>query len=303
MLGSGTARGTGIHVGAEALYAVELSRRRSRVFLARCATVPLEAPPRLPEQLADDDGRARLVAALRDLKARGVEGRRPFFSLAGTATFVKRRFALPGAEAETREQLLWEARQLLEEDLDDYVVDVHVTRRYGFIVAARRQILELYGVLCREAGVERPGFDMTSFALCNALEGSGAAADRGTDLIACCDPSEARLVLLRDGEYEAESSWAWQREGAALGLSQELARLCAAELTEGERADRMWTAGTRAPADDGLLSRFASEVMPLDPFAGLTRTADAEADLDSSGLQARAFAVAAGLAYRALTEA
>lgn len=299
MLGSSTTICSGIHVGADAIYAVELARRRSRVSLTHCAAVDLDDALVLPEQLVEDVSRRQLVDALRELKRRGLSVRRPFFALTGTATFVKRRFLLPKAEAETRDHLLWEAGQFLAEDVDEYVLDVLMTRRYGFVVAVRRQILELYGVLCREAGVEAPGFDVCSFALCNALEGCGAVAGRGAELIYHSEPGSARGVLLRDGEYTAETSWS-TADGEPTDC---LARLCDTELDEGERAARLWLSGPQAPTDRDLLAELAESVRGLDPFDGLSLAPVAQEELSRSGLDESAFAMAAGLAFRALADA
>lgn len=299
MLGSGTTRCTGIHVSDDSVYAVELLRRRDRVSMGPCAVIPLAEPLSLPEGLADDGQRERLARALADLPVLGIEGKRPYFALAGTATFVKRHPLPPGGDAESREQLLWEARQLLGEDCDEYVVDILRTRRHAFLIAARQQILDLYGVLSRQAGLGAPGFDMFPFALCNALEGSGAVSGRGAELIVYGDTVSGRAVLLRDGEFEAEAVWT-----VAAGTEQEdgLARLCGSELDEDERLDRAWLCGAAA-ADSPLLARRADAIAELDPFAGLPRTAAAEEALAHSHRSESAFGVAAGLAYRAAAEA
>lgn len=298
MLGSGASRCTGIHIGDDAVFAVELLRRRDGVHMGPCATVPLEEPLALPEDLADDDqreGLARAVAALRDL---GIEAKRPYFAVAGTATFVKRHPLPPGTGAEIRDQLLWEARQLLEEDFDEYVIDVLVTRRHGFLIAARRQVLDLHAVLCREAGVGAPGFDVYPFALCNALEGSGEGSGRGTDLIVHRDGSAGRGVLLRDGEFVAEALWSGP---AGAAREEGLARLCESELADDERVDRGWLCGI-GDGDSELLAAWVDEIRDLDPFSGLPRSAEADEALARSQRPAAAFAVAAGLAYRAAAE-
>ena len=298
MFGSSIIRCTGIHVVPDAVYAVELSRRRQRVSLSRCAVVRTERPLSMPQSLVDDQDRARLVEVLRQLRRSGIDARRPYFALSEPASFIKRRFVLPHSAEATRQQLLWEAGQLLGSDVDEYVVDTLVTRRHGFFIAARRQILDLYGALCRQARVGKPGFDMVSFALCNALESRDAGGD-GVEVILQDDGGSARAVLLRDGEYEAESIWSLDDVTVADGL----ARLCEAELDEDETARRLWVAGHGDIDGSAGLERLADEVVDLDPFVGLPMTAAAGRALESSQVPPRAFAVAAGLAFRGLADA
>lgn len=298
MFRSSPTRCTGIHVAANGIYAVELSRRKQSVSLSRCAAVPVAASLSLPDALADHDGRASLVQALRLLHGDGFDVERPYFALSGAGVFIKRRFVLARDKGMTREQLLWEAEQLLAEDIDDYVVDTLATRHHGFFIAARRQILDLYGVLCREAGMGRPGFDMSSFALCNALESCGVGGE-GIEIVLQEDGEIMRAVLLRDGEYEGESVWSQQEKGPATGLGL----LCNAELDQGEVAHRLWVVGSGDAGGAVDLGEFADEVGDLNPFVGLTVSEMAKETLASNDVPARAYVVAAGLAFRGLADA
>ena len=292
---------TGIHIGAHAVYAVGLTRRRGRLSLTHCAAVDLESAPRLPEQLADEGGRRPLAGALRELRSGGLPPGRPYLALTGAAIFVKRRPALPGAGAGSRDHLRWEAGQLLGDDLKDYVVDFLVTRRHGFVVAARRQLLDRWRALCEESGVGAPGFDMASLALCKALEGSGAASGQGVELIVHGEACGARAVLLRDGEYEAERAWSGDGQGGD-GLAGSLARMCEEELGPGKGPGALWLSGPEAPARARVLAGLAGRVAVLDPFGGLKPSPGASLALSRGGRPSCAFAVAAGLAYRSASE-
>ena len=297
MLGSSTIRCTGIHLAPHGVYAVELARRRKSVSLSRCAMVRMSGPLEIPEALADDEGRSKLVEALQVLRRGGIEAERPYFALSGTASFIKRRFLLPRDREATREQLLWEAGQLLEQDEEEYVVDTLVTRRHGFFIAARRQILDLHGALCRQAQMGHPGFDMASFALCNALESCGAGGG-GIEIVLQDDGESARAVLLRDGVYEAESSWTLDEMTAAGGLE----RFCEAELGEQDSLRRLWVAGPGETEGRGGLAGLTDEVTDLDPFIGLPVAESARQALESVETPPRAYAIAAGLAFRGLTD-
>jgi Tfp pilus assembly PilM family ATPase len=295
VLRSSTIRCTGIHVAPTGVFAVELSRRRQQVSLTRCAVIRMEPPLTMPGCLVEDQGRRRLVEALSVLRQGGMEAEKPFFAISDTASFIKRRFVLPKNEEATRQQLLWEADQLLEQDAQDYVIDTLITRQHGFFIAARRQILELYGVLCQQAQVGRPEFDMASFALCNALECSGGGG--GVEIILQTTQQSARAVLLRDGAYVGEEDWSLD----AMTTIDGLGRLCDVELTENETIDRLWLAGCGDDTVDQF-EGFAEQVAELDPFVGLPVADSARQALESTKNRPRAYAIAAGLAFRGLAE-
>lgn len=296
-----TTHHTGIHFGADAVYAVGLTRRRGRLSLTHCSAAALEKAPRLPEDLADEDARRGLAGALRQLRDLGLPRGRPYLPLGGAATFLRRRPVLPGAEAPSRDHLRWEAGQLLGDDLDDYVVDYLVTRRHGFVAAAHRELLARWNALCEESGVDAPGFDMASFALCHALEGSRPSAAEGVDLIVHGEARQARAVLLHEGEYEAERVLPADGRGGE-GLAGPLKEMLEEELGE-EPPRALWLSGPEGPVHAEGLAGLADSVAVLDPFSGLDRRPEASRGLERSGRPPGAFAVAAGLAYRSTLQA
>lgn len=295
MLRASTTRCTGIHLAPEAVYAVELVQRRGRTALQRCGRVRLEQPLELPDALVDGTTRADLVEALQTLQEGGFSLERPYFALAGTACFIKRRIVAPGSAETAREHLLWEAEQLLGADMDDYAIDTLVTARHGFFIAVRREILELYGVLCREAHAGKPGFDMTSFALYNAFERFGVAGE-GSEAILQVDGSGARMILVRDGEFEGETGWS----GEAEDWSASAARWLEEEMVDGQERLRLWLAGGGAT---DVASRLAESVDDLDPFDDLPMSTVARRTLDGADAPKRAWVVATGLAVRGLADA
>lgn len=287
---------TGIHLGPDAVYAVGLTRRRGRLSLTHCSAIALDEAPRLPEALADREGRRPLARALRQLRTLGLPRGRPCLSLTGPAAFVRRRPIVPRSKSGSRDHLRWEAEQLLGEDLKEYVVDFRTTRRNGFVVAARREIRERWTALCRESGLGDPRFEMTCFALCKALKAGGAASGQGAELVVHGEAGGTRAVLLRDGDYQVEREW--PRDGRdGDGLAGSLARMCEVEPGVGSRVPAVWLSGPEGPALAEGLDGLAEMVGALDPFEGLTRSPAASRGLSTSELPSCAFAVAAGLAY------
>ncbi|MDA0335185.1 MAG: hypothetical protein O2782_08485 [bacterium] len=298
MLRSSTTHCTGIHVAPDGIYVVQLSRREQRVSLARCTLVRLERTLTMPESLADDETRTLVVEALRVLHRGGIDVARPYFALSGTTCFIKRRFVLPHADGATREHLLWEAEQLLGADIDEYVVDTLVTARHGFFIAVRRQILDLYRVLCHQARLGTPGFDMASFALCNALENSGTGGG-GVEVVVQDDGNSGRAVLLRNGTYEGEHSWNLDESTATDGITA----LLRAELEVNEAVARVWLAGPGGAVNGGAGLDGIDHVAEIDPFAGLSVADSVRRTLDTSRVPPRAYTVAVGLAVRGLADA
>ena len=241
--------------------------------LSACARVSLPGSLQLPEQLAEDEKRSTLATALRQLANAGMKCQRPYFGLGGTSSFVKRRFLVPDSRAQTREQLLWEARQALEEDYDDFVLDVLQTSRYGFVVAARREVLELYGQQYIEA-----------------------------------QDAQGRVVLVRDGEFEAEAVWEWEDDSTLMTADRiELLRSYAEGLLDTgqgtQTADRVWLASAAAHDAAEHLAGLGRSISPLDPFARMSRRTRADEALEQMPGGGPALAIAAGLAFRGLADA
>ena len=86
---------------------------------------------------------------------------------------------------------------------------------------------------------------MASFALCHALEGSRPSAAEGVDLIVHGEARQARVVLLRAGEYEAE--WVWPADGRGDDLAGHLREMLEEELGE-EPPRALWLSGPEGPA-------------------------------------------------------
>ncbi|MFH1570261.1 MAG: hypothetical protein ABIL09_19875 [Gemmatimonadota bacterium] len=337
MFGSSPKSATGIHVADRAVHIVELARRRSETRLAHA--VSLELPESLrPNRLADPAAAAALRAALEQARLdRGFAYRHCYYALDGGAFFLKRRPAIPDDPDETRQLLRWEATQVLADDLSEYVIDFLLTRRHGFLVAARRAAIDVVTATLRQAHIARPGFDVLPFALCNALELSGAATEEGVEILADLGADQATLIALADGELEDVEICPYRRRWGVVaperpspraaragseGLFDEVeaddtagevvghgerCRMVAeaiermAQAQGGERPGRLWLTGA---ADEVWIDGLSGTGLPrpriLDALAGMELSAPASRD---GAAPAGALAAAAGLAFRGLAEA
>ncbi|MFC1526018.1 hypothetical protein ACFL6X_04310, partial [Candidatus Latescibacterota bacterium] len=183
MFGSSMKGATGIHLADGALHIVELAHGKSGTVLQRVLRLAVGDACRLID-LTEADRRAEVVEALRRARRDfGVRFQRPFFALDGQSVFLKRRPVVSGNQSETRDLLRWEAEQFLADELDEYAVDYLLTRRHGFIVAARRSAVALAAAVLEEADIAKPGFDIIPFSLCNAVELGGSLSDRGVAVL------------------------------------------------------------------------------------------------------------------------
>ena len=323
MLRSPQKRATGIHFDDRGLYAVELIWGRGRTALAGCVRVDLE-----PFAGVDVRSRAslssRFTAALGKARThRRMRFANPYVTLPPGAVHLKQRPLFFRKKSRNQSQLEWEAQQFLSDDLGAYALDCFTTSRAAFVVAARREGIEEVTAICRGAGISRPKVDVAPLALFNAAESSGASSPMAVDLVLDFAGNRVTMVLLDRGELRAveECNWdgrygpyglgafdAREEDGPAASgvadstrkeelLSRSLRRMVDFELS-GEEPDRVWLSGRDAL--DGwaqeIEARLSLRSRALDPFVDVDTTGAEEVDKPS------AFAIAAGLAFRGLSE-
>jgi Tfp pilus assembly PilM family ATPase len=334
LFGSRKKRATGIHIGDDALNVVEMSSSsREGAKIEGLVSLDLDRWP-LSVRLSRDDVSHQLLEALRrSVDEYDLNFPSPLVALDPSLVSVKRRALIPGSDEENREYLKWEATQFLSDDLDHYLLDFLLTTQFGFVVAVRRVAVEKLRSLCKDAGVAKPRFDAVPFALCNALEFSGGSLE-GVDLVIDIGDTEARLVLLNKGELQALESCNWWDGGLAMymdafsyspGSKQDTggkdfgkdrvanhasddrsqAQLLSAALAgfvdrwaDGKTPDRVWIAGRDADSPQWGAAVASTLSIPgefLNPFAAVEGSEEIVTNVN-----APAFAVAAGLAFRGL---
>ena len=199
----GDRRSTGIHVGDGGLQVVELCQRGRAVALEHAVRLNIhELPsplpwldPKLQHEVADTLRRAR--------REHGIRFRRPYFALDERSAIVKRRVLLPSALHDNRENLEWEARQFLSDEIKAYAIDYLLTTDFGFVVAARRAAMDRLTGICQHAGIPKPQFDLALFALYNTLEASAGLLSSGSELLLDVGACTARSILLAEGQLRA----------------------------------------------------------------------------------------------------
>ena len=314
-------RSTGIHLGDGGLQIVELRLRGGVACLEEAVRLnihelPFPLPwtnPKFQHDIADTIRSAR--------REHGVRFRHPYFALDERSAIVKRRALLPGKVQDNRENLEWEARQVIADDLAEYAIDYLLTSEFGFVVAARRAAMDRVRGVCRHAGIPDPEFDLAPFALYNTLETSAGLLGSGCELLLDVGSSMARSVLLVEGQLRSVgavkarrlTAFANASEGAIPPGEPEEVKLPLEDFDEwmdllarnaeklvrtemGElHLDRCWVSGSHAaPAQEPLSRKLGLGVQLLDPFS---RVDSGSQELDDPAV----FATATGLALRGLS--
>jgi Tfp pilus assembly PilM family ATPase len=298
-------KATGIHFSDNRLRIVELTGAQGRVALRSAVQTKLDHP--LGYAMLSVPGlRQELATVLRRLgERRNIDYARPCVAIDPGSVLIKRHpLIFAGTQTgkvrqANREQLQWEARQLLEDESEQFTVDFALGRTDGFVVAVRRSLLLLYRELFAVAGIEDPVFDIESFALYNAAEAAGLSGESGRQLLLDSAPARVQGLLLEDGDLVGVARCA--AEANERPSPTELLERCVRQLEEdrGEAEVRQaWVAGEMAGALSAeLAGRLTARCGIFDPFAALDTAA--VADGPTTGPE---FAVATGLAYRRLTE-
>lgn len=306
VFGAREKRATGIHFSGDALRIVELGCTRSGYCLLGAAQATLEECFN-PMALEGDERLDALAAALQQAaQSGGMDLVRPCVALDYRAFFLKRRLLIRPAPRNRRacranqEHMRWEVEQVLGSELDEFSVDFALMGDCGFAVAVRRAVLERHQELFARAGIDDLEFDIEPFALYNTAEESGLLVEAGRVLLVGLDAGGAHIMLVEEGELAevARASLKVATQGRLIeALERAASRLCAEDEDEGGFA-QVWIAGIDAPRLCAALEeRLDAPCSPLAPFAGVDTAAfGGELEADS------AYAVAAGLAYRRLSE-
>jgi len=309
---------TGVHFGDDALHLVELSAAGGEIALQNM--VSLELPSKIQTMTPADPRIAEAMVLLLRTARRdhGITFQNPYVALHSRSFLLKRRALAKGGMNESREQLEWEASQFLADEEDAFAFDFLVAGGFGFVVAARRTAIDWMRLMCDDADIDKPGFDVAPFALFNALESSGAATHAAKQLLVDVDRLEARLVLISSSGLAGYETCRWDRReplataatanstkdaGQQIDSSAQLDLLVQAmERLESNGGDsgveRIWVSGDEAAMwCEPIAKRTSVVTAPLNPFATLT----SEGAPDDTS--AAAYSTAAGLAFRGLSEA
>ena len=298
---------TGIHITDNIVHIVVLEKIQQQIVLK--GLIQASLPNSLNGQRADTSAQLQIAEAIADIAcSQELRLRNAYVSLDNREVLLKRRPLGSDEENCQYEQLQWEAGYFLPSDPDEYGMDFLLTPFGGFVIAVQRCVLELYVNNYHQVGIKDIGIDIVPFALYNVLEQIDNIGKDRVDLLLDIRPTELQLMVLDGGHVRVVDSWRYDRETADVQKLNELVeKVQKVFITERDMdvPQQLWLAGEVETKDFWrieLAQRLAIVVNILDPFLDLD-TAELEADQGGSLLDQRAvFAVAAGLAYRSLSE-
>ncbi len=289
----GRTKATGIHISGQTVRVAALDAGRTGVRPLVLATDELERPFD-PVALTNERQRRGLAAQLAKLaKDYDFDYSNTCFSLDRRVGFIQRRPLAAESERENRDQLSWEAEQILAGEATAFSCDFALTSQWGFVAAARHRALNCYRALGRAAGVQRFDVDLAPFSLYNASERANLLAKDKFSLLLYADLGEAWLLLTEEGELSAMTSCVWEGNDAAPKALKGAAHELLGDKSSSVR--RLWGAGV-VYWSKGLAEHLRVPHSVLDPLAAVNpKLLD-----DATSAQRSAYAIAVGLAQRGL---
>ena len=196
----------GLDIGTSAVKLVELKDTGRGYQVENMAVVPLP-----PETIVDGSlmDATTVIEAIRELIAQyKIKKRDAAISVSGHSVIVKKITLPKMTESELEENILVEAERYISFDINDVNLDFHILsspeKDMGehmevLLVAAKRDLIEDYINVVREAGMNPMIIDIDSFALQNVYE-LNYPLEIG-DLVALCDigASIMNLNIVRGG--------------------------------------------------------------------------------------------------------
>ena len=295
LFGLGRTKATGIHISGQTVRVAALDADRSSVRPLVLAADELERPFD-PTALSDKQQRQELAAKLVALAATyDFDYSNACFALDRRLGLIQRRPFVAGTMRENREQLLWEAEQILAGEATAFSCDFALTSQWGFVVAARYRALDCYRALGKETAVGQLDVDLVPFALYNASECANLLAKDKFSLLLYADIGEAWLLLIEEGELAALASCVWDDDDDAVEALKGATRKLLSEGSSG--LQRLWGAGI-VYWSEGLAAHLGVQHSILDPLAAVNPKLLGSA----TPAQRSAYAIAVGLAQRGLAQ-
>ncbi len=193
----------GVDIGSSSIKLVELKEEAGGYRLLRLASYPLPPGAVVERSIMDS---TIVVEALRSLlSSQKVRNKRVAVAVAGHSVIVKKVVFPKMTPKELEENLLVEAERYIPFDIKDVNLDYHVVSKGEeemevLLVAAKRDLVEDYISLLREARLEPAVIDVDVFAIQSAFE-LNYPQEVG-DLMALCDigASIMSINVVKGGE-------------------------------------------------------------------------------------------------------
>lgn len=192
-----------LDIGSTVIKLVQLKGSNNNFQLIKFGMVPL--PPEVIVEGAVMDA-GRVVEAIRELLAsQKVTTKEVVISVSGSSVIIKRVSIADMTDEEMAESIKWEAEQYIPFSIDDVNVDFQklgagATEGQAdvLLVAVKKDKINDYVNLVKEAGLEPVVMDVDAFALANMYE-LNYAIEEGTTALLNIGASVMNINILKDG--------------------------------------------------------------------------------------------------------
>jgi len=165
----------GLDIGSSSVKVCQLKETKRGYQLSSFSMIPLP-----PEAIVDGSimNATAVVDAIRELIAsQKIKAKEAAVSVSGVSVIL-RKINLPVMTLEELEESIqWEAEQYIPFDINDVYIDVAILNEHNdqgqmdvLLVAAKKDMINDYTAVVREAGIEATIVDVDAFALQNAFE-------------------------------------------------------------------------------------------------------------------------------------
>jgi type IV pilus assembly protein PilM len=203
MLFSKTIEPIALDIGSTFIKLVQLKGSKGSYHLVKFGMVPL--PPEVIVEGAVMDA-GRVVDAIKELlAAQQVKTKEVVLSVSGSSVIIKRIAVADMSDEELSESIKWEAEQYIPFSIDDVNVDyqkIGPGAQEGqadvLLVAVKKDKINDYVNLVKEAGLEPVVLDVDAFALANMYE-LNYAQEAGVTALLNIGASVMNINILKDG--------------------------------------------------------------------------------------------------------
>ena len=166
----------GIDIGSSSVKLVQLKEQKGTYHLLNVGIVPLPPEAIVDNTLMDSSAIVNAIKSL--IGSLGVKVKDVACSISGNSVII-RKITLPAMPPEELEdQITWEAEQYIPFDINDVNMDFQIlspdnvdpSKMNVLLVASKKDIINDYGAVFSEAGLQLSIVDVDSFAVQNAFE-------------------------------------------------------------------------------------------------------------------------------------
>ncbi len=252
-----------LDIGSTFIKLIQLKGSNKNYQLVKFGMVPL--PPEVIVEGAVMDA-GRVVEAIKELlSSQKIKTKEVVISVSGSSVIIKRVSVADMTDEELAESIKWEAEQYIPFSIDDVNVDFQklgagavAGQADVLLVAVKKDKINDYVNLVREAGLEPVVMDVDAFALANMYE-LNYAFEEGTTALLNIGASVMNINILKDGVsiFTRDITVGGNRYTEALQRDFGLAYEDAEKVKRGEAfdaADKEQIAGIMSSVTDDIVA-------------------------------------------------